>query len=119
MDLESFQQHCMNKPGVSEEFPFDADTLVYKVRGKMFALTNLEPFERINLKCDPQKALELRANYSAVSPGFHMNKKHWNTIQLDGSLPDSQVREWINHSYELVVANLSKKEQENLASESN
>ena len=102
MDLESFRIYCLNKKNVTEEFPFGEDTLVFKVNGKIFAITDIETFEGINLKCDPEKAIQLREQYDAVQPGYHMNKKHWNTIVMDGSVSDKLVKEWIDHSYELV-----------------
>lgn len=104
----------MKKKGVTEEFPFDEETLVYKVMGKMFALTNLERFESINLKCDPELAIQLRESYDAVKPGYHMNKTHWNTITMDGSVSDKLVKEWIDLSYQLVVASLPKGKREEL-----
>lgn len=104
----------MKKKGVTEEFPFDEETLVYKVMGKMFALTNLERFESINLKCDPELAIQLRESYDAVKPGYHMNKTHWNTITMDGSVSDRLVKEWIDLSYQLVVASLTKGKREEL-----
>lgn len=109
MDIESYRSYCLSKAGVTEEFPFDADTLVFKVMGKMFALAGIGSFDSINLKCDPEKAIELREQYDAVSPGYHMNKNHWNTIAMDGSIPDATLKEWIDHSYDLVVSGLSKK----------
>ncbi len=117
MNIEDFREYCISKPGTSEELPFDNQTLVFKVKGKIFALTNIDTFESINLKCDPEKALELREKYQAVQPGYHMNKKHWNTIQIDGELNDDQIRHWINHSYELVVSKLPKKLKEELKAE--
>ena len=87
MNIEEYRSYCLAKKGVIEEFPFDNETLVFKVAGKMFALTNVSTFASINLKCDPEKAVELRDQYPAVLPGYHMNKKHWNTILLDGSIP--------------------------------
>ena len=108
MNIETFREYCIVKKGVTEEFPFDEETLVFKVGGKMFALTNIDLFDSINLKCDPVKAIELREIYEGVIPGFHMNKKHWNTIKIDGSIPDQQIFEWINHSYELVFNGLPR-----------
>jgi len=102
VNLESFRLYCLKKENVSEEFPFGEDTLVFKVKGKIFAITNIETFEGINLKCDPEKAIELREQYDAVQPGYHMNKKHWNTVVMDGSISDKLVKDWIDHSYELV-----------------
>jgi predicted DNA-binding protein (MmcQ/YjbR family) len=114
MNIEAIRNYCLKKPLTTEEFPFGEDTLVYKVHGKMFALTGLSKPDRVNLKCDPLLAIELREKYASVIPGFHMNKKHWNTIVFDGSVSDSQIEDWIDHSYECVVAGLSKKIQENI-----
>ncbi|MFN4144460.1 MAG: MmcQ/YjbR family DNA-binding protein [Runella sp.] len=116
MNIESFQQYCLSKTGVSEEFPFDEHTLVYKVMGKIFAITSLDTEEfSINLKCDPDLAIQLRESYDCVLPGYHMNKKHWNTIIVDGSVKSSLLQEWIDHSYELVVKSLPRKVQEEWA----
>jgi len=109
VNIEEIRDYCSNKKGVTEGFPFDETTLVFKVFDKMFALTNLDGDLSINLKCDPDKAIELRELYSAVIPGYHMNKKHWNTIQMDGSVPDNKIQEWIDHSYTLVYDKLPKK----------
>jgi predicted DNA-binding protein (MmcQ/YjbR family) len=103
VNLEAFRDHCLKKKGVSEEFPFGVNTLVFKVNGKMFALTDMENFGSINLKCLPEDAVQLRERYAAVQPGYHMNKKHWNTVIMDGSVPDKLVKEWIDQSYNLVV----------------
>ena len=108
MNIESFRDICLSRKCVTEEFPFDEATLVFKVIGKMFALTDVDFFKSINLKCDPERALELRENYSAILPGYHMNKKHWNTIEMDGSISDQILEELIMHSYELVVEKLPK-----------
>lgn len=109
MDLPDAIEHCLSKPCVEETTPFGPDVLVYKVAGKVFALTNPDSFPpRMNLKCDPERSVELRAEYEAIIPGYHMNKKHWNTITLDDSVPSALVRELIDHSYELVVASLPK-----------
>ncbi|MDP4680031.1 MAG: MmcQ/YjbR family DNA-binding protein [Cyclobacteriaceae bacterium] len=112
MDIESYRTYCISKLCVTEEFPFEESTLVFKVVGKMFALTDVEGFESVNLKCDPEKAIELREKYDAVIPGYHMNKKHWNTIIMDGSLSDILMKNLIDHSYELVVDKLPKKDRE-------
>ncbi len=109
MNIEKFIEYCILKKGVTEEFPFGETTLVFKVMGKMFALTNLDGDFSINLKCNPDLALELRERYSAVHPGYHMNKMHWNTIQIDGSIPAKLVYEWTDHSYDIVVDKLTKK----------
>ncbi len=116
MTFEAFCTYCMQKKGVEETFPFDETTLVYKVMGKMFAATGLEtrPLS-INLKCDPERAIELREAYEAVQPGYHMNKKHWNTVVCDGSIPASEIRAFIDHSYDLVVKGLKKADRERLA----
>jgi predicted DNA-binding protein (MmcQ/YjbR family) len=109
MNIEIFREYCLSLKGVTESFPFGEDTLVFKVMGKMFALTGLDESFRINLKCDPEKAIELRERYSAVIPGYHMSKKHWNTIIIDGSVPDEILFGWIDHSYNLIVESLPKK----------
>jgi predicted DNA-binding protein (MmcQ/YjbR family) len=114
MDIETFRKYCLSKKGVAEESPFGPDALVYKVMGKMFVLADLDLFESINLKCDPETAQELREIHPAVQPGYHMNKKHWNTIIMDGSLPDRLIFSWVDHSYQLVVDGLSKKKREEL-----
>ncbi|MEQ6119760.1 MmcQ/YjbR family DNA-binding protein [Reichenbachiella sp. MALMAid0571] len=114
MDIESYRNYCISKPFVTEEFPFDVNTLVFKVMGKMFALTNVEAFASVNLKCDPEMAVELRETYPAVIPGYHMNKKHWNTVLMDGSLSDDQIKEWTDLSYQLVVDKLPKAEREKI-----
>lgn len=114
MNIETFREYCISKKGVTEEFPFDADTLVFKVLGKIFALTDVESFESINLKCDPEKVPGLREQYSAVRPGFYMNKKHWNTVMIDGSVSDQLLKEWIDHSYNMVVKGLPKIKQQEL-----
>ncbi len=114
MNIEEFRAYCLSKKAVSESFPFDDTTLVMKVLDKMFALANLDGDLSINLKCNPEKALELREQYPAVQAGYHMNKKHWNTIIIDGSLPDSLIKEWIDDSYNLVVSKMSKKQRESI-----
>lgn len=114
MDIESFRNYCISKPFVTEEFPFDNNTLVFKVMGKMFALTNVEAFASINLKCDPEMAVVLRESFSSVIPGYHMNKKHWNTVMMDGSISDELIKKWTDISFQLVVDKLPKKEREKL-----
>ncbi len=109
MNIEDFREYCMGKPGVTEEFPFDEVTLVFKVMGKMFALTNLDGDWSLALKCDPQRAIDLRELFPAIQPGYHMSKVHWNTVMMDGSLPQQLVLEMIDHSYQLVVDKLPKK----------
>lgn len=114
MNIETYRVYCLSKKGVTEAFPFDAHVLVFKVMGKMFALTNVDLFESVNLKCDPDWALELREQYACIKPGFHMNKHHWNTIMMDGSLRDDFIKKLIDHSYEKVVDSLPKKLQAEL-----
>lgn len=114
MHIEAFYNYCHSLPGVTEDFPFGEETLVFKVMGKMFALCDIEKFESINLKCDPVRALELRAAYEEIQPGYHMNKKHWNTVSTKGGLEDDFLIELIRHSYNLVVEKLPKKEREKL-----
>lgn len=107
MDFEFVRNYCLSKPGVTEDFPFDESTLVFRVGGKIFALTDTEKYPfTVNLKCDPEKAIELRENYESISPGWHMNKKHWNTITPDNSIPIKLLKELIEHSYELVLKSL-------------
>lgn len=109
MDIEAFRKYCLNLPGTEETLPFGPDTLVYKVGGKIFALTGLDEDEcSVNLKCDPEKAIELREEHpDEIIPGYHMNKKHWNTVYFERGLPDHFLKNLINHSYQLVVASLS------------
>ncbi len=114
MNIERFRQLCLEKPGTTEETPFGPDTLVFKVAGKMFALTDLNTFESVNLKCDPERAIELREYHEGITPGYHMNKQHWNTVLADGSVKDALIRELLDHSYALVVASLPKKVQAEL-----
>lgn len=115
MHIEAIVEYCMAKPGVQETFPFDEVTLVMKVMGKMFmALPTAEENLRINLKCDPERAVQLREENEAILPGWHMNKKHWNTVLIDGSLSNKMIQELIDHSYELVVKSLTKKLQKEL-----
>ena len=105
MDLPDVIAHCLSLPGAEETTPFGPEALVYKVSGKMFAITVPEDFPaRINLKCDPERAIELRDEHKAIKPGWHMNKKHWNTLILDGSVPPKLIRELVQHSYDLVMA---------------
>jgi predicted DNA-binding protein (MmcQ/YjbR family) len=108
VDIETYRAFCLSHKGVSEEFPFGEDTPVYKVMGKMFALTNLDNFSSINLKVNPERGVELRERYPSVQPGYHMNKKHWITVIIDGSIPDKLLLEWTDHSYDLVAAGLTK-----------
>ncbi len=114
MTFEAFVEYCLNKKSVTDSFPFGPNVLVLKVKNKMFALADVDIFESINLKCDPDKAIELREEFPGITPGYHMNKKHWNTVRCDGSVPDRVIYELINHSYSLVVKSLPKKDQESL-----
>jgi predicted DNA-binding protein (MmcQ/YjbR family) len=109
MTLETFCSFCLSLPYVSEAFPFDQNTLVFKVGGKIFALLDVENFEAVNLKCDPEKALELREVYTAITGGYHMNKKHWNTVKLHDDVDDKLLLELTQKSYQLVFNGLSKK----------
>ena len=109
MDLEKFREYCLSKPHATEGTPFGEDVLVFKVAGKIFALAALDEVPaKVNLKCDPDLALELRDRYEQVWPGYHMNKKHWNTVELDSGIPEAELRKMIDHSYELVVKSLPK-----------
>jgi predicted DNA-binding protein (MmcQ/YjbR family) len=114
MDLEMFRNYCLGLKGVTEEMPFGDSVFVYKVMGKMFALCDIDNFESINLKCDPEKAIELREHYPAVQPGYHMNKQHWNTILMDHSISNKLLLEWTKDSYDLVVSKLPKKLKEQM-----
>ena len=115
MNIEYFRNYCLAKAGVTEETPFDQVTLTFKVMGKIFAITNIDTYESINLKCDPERAVQIREEYhNIVLPGWHMNKKHWNTIKTKAGIPDKKLEEWIDHSYDLVVAKLTKKLKEEL-----
>jgi predicted DNA-binding protein (MmcQ/YjbR family) len=116
MNIEELRTYCLQKKGAEETFPFDSETLVFKVVGKAFLLTGLysKPFT-FNVKCDPEQAIELRERYSCVLPGYHMNKKHWNTIKPDESVSDKLLYRWVDHSYELVVGGLTRKNRELLS----
>lgn len=103
MNIETLREYCLSKPGAEESFPFGGDVLVFKVKSKIFLLVGLDSAPlQFNVKCNPDRALELRENYSCVIPGYHMNKKHWNTIIVDGSVSDQLLKEWIDDSYQLV-----------------
>ncbi len=115
MTLKEFQSLCSSLPGTSAGFPFDESVLVCKVADKMFALTNFHTFESISLKCDPDDAAALCAAFPAVSPGYHLNKRHWHTVICQGNLPDSEIMKMIDHSYEFMVKSLPKREREKLA----
>lgn len=113
MEIDEIRELCLGLPEVTEGFPFGEETLVFKVSGKVFCLMSLEAYPvSFNLKCEPSRAVELREKYDAIAPGYHMNKKHWNTITLDGSLSSSLLEELVRHSYAQVVAGLKKAERE-------
>lgn len=109
MNIEELREYCLNKKGVIETFPFGEDTLVFKVANKAFILTSLTEPDRFNAKCDPERAIELRSEYEEVIPGWHMNKKHWNTVFMNGRLTNKLLKEIIDHSYQLVFEGLPKK----------
>ena len=115
MNLETYYEYCLSKIGVTEHFPFDEDTLVFKVGAKMFALSSLSQWEKgqpsVNLKCDPDKAAELRSEFDDIQPGYHMSKIHWNTINVNQEVSDKIIKELIDHSYELIFKSLTKKTQ--------
>ncbi len=115
MNIEEFYTYCLQKKGVTEHFPFDQQTLAFKVGGKIFALTDVLSFNSINLKCNPEKAIELRERFLAIQPGFHMNKKHWNTVNLNEDVDDQLLKELIDHSYFLVFQSLPKKIRDEVA----
>jgi predicted DNA-binding protein (MmcQ/YjbR family) len=109
MDLAQFREYCLSKLCATENTPFGLDVLVFKVSGKMFALAALDEVPtRVNLKCDPDWALDLRDRYEQVTPGYHMNKRHWNTVEIEGGIPDAELRKMIDHSYDLVARSLPK-----------
>ena len=109
MDLAEFREYCLTKPSATEGTPFGPDVLVFKVSGKMFALAALDEMPTtVNLKCDPDLALDLRDRFEQVRPGYHMNKKHWNTVEIENGIPDAELRKMIDHSYELVIKKLPK-----------
>ena len=109
MDLAQFREYCLAKPGASESTPFGPDVLVFKVGGKIFALAALDEVPaRANLKCDPDLALELRDRYEQITPGYHMNKKHWNTVEIENGIPDAELRNMIDHSYDLIAKSLQQ-----------
>lgn len=116
MNLETLREYCLCKPGVTEDLPFGEDTLVFRVGEKLFLLTSISLGNQFNVKCDPELAIELRERHPEITPGYHMNKKLWNTVKMDGNLPDKQLFELIDHSYEQVFKGLPKKIQENIES---
>ena len=115
MFLDDLRAYCLNKPHVTEHFPFDETTLVFKVDGKLFLLLDINLFEQVNVKCNPEYAIELREQYSGIFPGYHMNKKHWNTIRMNEDVPDELIYKLIDESYRCVISTLSKKRQYELA----
>ncbi len=123
MTITDFYDYCLSKKGVTEHFPFDEDTLVFKVGGKMFALSSLSQWENgepsVNLKCDPERALELRADYESIQPGYHMSKVHWNTVGVNGDVPPKLLQELISHSYDLIFNSLTKKLQAEIIQKDN
>lgn len=117
MNIELLREYCLNKKGVTDSFPFDDNALVFKVLNKMFLIipVNSNPLN-FTAKCDPHKAVKLREEYESINPGYHTNKKHWNTIEVNPDINDDLIYELVNHSYDLVVSGLSKKDKENLES---
>lgn len=119
MNIQQYFEFCLSKKGVTEHFPFDEDTLVFKVGGKMFALSSLSEWEKgnpsVNLKCDPERAEELRAEFNAIKPGYHMSKVHWNTVAFNDDVSDKFMCELIDHSYDLVFKSLTKKLQNEIS----
>jgi hypothetical protein len=115
VNIQQLYEFCLSKKGVTDHFPFDEDTLVFKVGGKMFCLSSLKEWERgspsLNLKCHPERAQELRAEYEAINPGFHMSKTHWNTVSFNSDVSNKMIYELINHSYDLVFKSMTKKIQ--------
>lgn len=114
MNVEAYRSYCLAKKGVTQEFPFDETTMVFKVMGKMFALADIDDFTQINLKVDPEEGAELREQYPFVQPAYHMNKKHWITVVLGAGASDKQVLGWTDRSYELVVKGLTRSQKSTL-----
>lgn len=112
--IDIYREYCLSKHGVTEETPFGPETLVFKVMSKIFAITSIDDFEFINLKCEPERAVELREQYDGITPGWHMNKTHWNSVFTDGRVSDQMIQELTDHSYDLIVASLPKKLQKEL-----
>ena len=115
MTIDILRDYCLLKKQVTEDFPFDEHTLVFKVAGKMFALTDVDQFTSVNLKCDPEKAVDLRERFEAVQPGYHMNKKHWNTVSVNADVSHEMILQMVDDSYELVIKSLTKKQRNELA----
>ena len=114
MNIEEIRDYCLTKPGVTEDMPFGEDTLVFRVGEKLFLLISLSQGDRFNVKCDPERAIELREQHTEVQPGYHMNKKHWNTVHTDGNLSRRQICDMIDHSYDLVLKSLPKSIREQI-----
>ncbi|MBK8807737.1 MAG: MmcQ/YjbR family DNA-binding protein [Bacteroidales bacterium] len=114
MDIEAVRLICISKQQVTEDMPFGDDTVVFRIGGKMFALLSLDGSNEINLKCNPEKAIEYREKYDFVKPGYHMNKRHWNSVCFDTTIPDSLLSDMINHSYQLVYEGLTRVVKESL-----
>jgi predicted DNA-binding protein (MmcQ/YjbR family) len=114
MNIEEYRNFCLALPGATEGFPFGPQTIVFKVMNKMFALSNIETYDFVNLKCDPERAIMLREEYDGISPGWHMNKVHWNSVKTSADVDDELLKELIRHSYELIVESLPKKSKEEL-----
>ncbi len=114
MNVEQVREHCLSLKAVTEDMPFGDDTIVFRVYQKIFALVSLSGNNMVNLKCDPARAIELREEYAAIIPGYHMNKAHWNSVHLDGNLKDELIKELVEHSYQLIVLSLPKNKQEEL-----
>lgn len=108
MNIEEIRDYCLAKPGVTEDMPFGEDTLVFRVGEKLFLLASLSQGDRFNVKCDPERAIELREQYTEVQPGYHMNKKHWNTVYTNGNLSHRQICDMIDRSYDLILKSLPK-----------
>ena len=111
MTLAYYRDYCLAKAGTSEDTPFDADTLCFRVGAKIFSICSISNFAFVNLKCDPEKSMELREQYSGIIPGYHMNKKWWNSVSVNGSVSDKMILDLVDHSYELVLKSLPKKDQ--------
>ena len=114
MDIDVLREYCLSKKAVKEDFPFDENTLVFRIGDKIFCLTSLDKPLKINLKCDPEKAIILREEHEEISPGFHMNKKHWNTVDLNGMIPEKLIYEMIDDSYNLVLSNMGRNARKKL-----
>lgn len=114
MNIDEYRNYCLSLKGTTEDLPFDENTLVFKVKGKMFALTDIDLFESINLKCDPEEAIELRERYEGITPGYHMNKRHWITVKTDGSVPSGLIYELTEKSYKLIIKKLPRMIRDNL-----